>query len=201
MGNRAFDDIGQTIGELIKPEPPRSIGEAVAKAKEFYPLLKIGPKRSRKPGICQQVVHTGDQIDLTTLPILRCWPLDGDPESVGYPAGINDDVPGLGHPESMMKHGTPSTAGGSSPSRGSIRFMPTIEMSSNQSRTTSVCTVFSCSAKIGSRCIGICTMTGRLIGVHGKSLVSPCPLRSRWVDRLFCHTARPARSPRGSLSC
>ena len=99
MGGRAFDDIGATIAELIKPEPPRSIGEAIAKARKFAPLLKIGPKRLRSPGPCQQVVHTGDTIDLTRLPILRCWPLDGDYEGVGYPAGINDGIPGLGHRE------------------------------------------------------------------------------------------------------
>jgi len=97
LGGRAFDDIGETIAGLVKPEPPRSIGEAIAKAKQFMPLLKIGPKRSKKAGPCQEVVLTGDDIDLTTLPILRCWPMDGDFEAVGYPAGINYAVPGLGH--------------------------------------------------------------------------------------------------------
>lgn len=99
LGSRAFDDIAQTIGELVKPEPPRSISEAFTKAKQFFPLLKIGPKRSNKPGPCQQVVHTESDIDLTKLPMLRCWPLDGDFEAVGYPAGINDDIQGLGHPD------------------------------------------------------------------------------------------------------
>ncbi len=99
LGGRPLDDIARQIGELVKPEPPRSLGEAIAKAKQFAPLLKIGPKRLKLAGMCQQVVRTGDEIDLTRLPILRCWPLDGDFEAVGYPAGINDNVPGLGHPE------------------------------------------------------------------------------------------------------
>jgi 4-hydroxy-3-polyprenylbenzoate decarboxylase len=99
LGNRALDDIAEQIGSLVKPEPPRSLSEALAKGKEFLPLLKIGPKRLKSPGPCQQVVKTGEQIDLTRLPILRCWPLDGDFESVGYPAGINDNVPDLGHPD------------------------------------------------------------------------------------------------------
>lgn len=93
-----FDEIGGQIGELVKPEPPRGLGEAIAKARQFAPLLKIGPKRSRKRPPCQEIVQTGDAIDLTTLPILRCWPLDGDFESVGYPAGVNDGILGLGHP-------------------------------------------------------------------------------------------------------
>jgi len=99
FGNRSFDDIAATIAQLVKPEPPRSIPEAFEKAKQFFPLLKIGPKRSAKPGQCQQVVHTHDNIDLTILPILKCWPLDGNFEAVGYPAGINDEIPGMGHPD------------------------------------------------------------------------------------------------------
>ncbi|MGV6814529.1 MAG: UbiD family decarboxylase domain-containing protein [Phycisphaerales bacterium] len=97
MGGRSFDAIGEQIAGLVKPEPPRSIGEALAKGKEFLPILKIGPKRSKKPGACQEVVHLGAEIDLTTLPILRCWEMDGDFEAVDYPAGINDEVSGLGH--------------------------------------------------------------------------------------------------------
>ncbi len=95
----AFDAIGETIGELVKPEPPRSLAEAVAKARQFLPLLKIGPKRVKGPGRCQEVVKTGDAVDLTRLGIIRCWEHDGDYEAVGYPPGINDDVPGLGHPD------------------------------------------------------------------------------------------------------
>ncbi|MEM1185060.1 MAG: UbiD family decarboxylase domain-containing protein [Planctomycetota bacterium] len=94
-----LDGLAKKIGELAKPQPPRGLSEAIDKAKQFAPLLKIGPKRSKSPGLCQQVEHVGDAIDLTGLPILRCWPLDGDFEAVGYPKGVNDAVPGLGHPD------------------------------------------------------------------------------------------------------
>lgn len=99
LGHRALDEIASTIGELIKPQPPRSLREALAKGRQVLPLLKIGPKRLKRDGICQQVVRLGDEIDLTRLPILRCWPIDGDFEAVGYPAGINDSIDGLGHPD------------------------------------------------------------------------------------------------------
>lgn len=98
LGDRGIEETAGVIGELTKPELPRSIREAVGKARQFWPLLKIGPKRSRRAGVCQEVVLTGDAIDLTTLPILRCWPDDGDFAEFGYPAGINDGVPGTGHP-------------------------------------------------------------------------------------------------------
>lgn len=91
-----FDALAAKIGALVKPEPPSSLADALRKAGQFLPLLRTPPKRARGSGECQQVVLTGDRVDLTRLPLLRCWPLDGDFESVGYPAGINDGVPGLG---------------------------------------------------------------------------------------------------------
>jgi len=94
-----FDAIGEIIGELVKPEPPRSMGEALAKAKQFAPLLKIGPKRLKGPGACQEVVRTGNAVDLTRMGMIRCWEHDGDFEAMGYPPGLNDAIPGLGHPD------------------------------------------------------------------------------------------------------
>ena len=99
LGGQPLDGIAGRIAELVQPAPPRSISEAIDKAKQFLPLLKIGPKRLKSAGQSQEVVRTGPDIDLTRLPILRCWPLDGDFQSVGYPADVNDGVPDLGHPE------------------------------------------------------------------------------------------------------
>lgn len=93
-----FDAIAARIASLTKPVPPRSLGEAWEKAKEVLPLVRITPK-TVSSGACQQVVKTGDDIDLTRIPILRCWPLDGDPGAVGYPPDVNAGVPGLGHPD------------------------------------------------------------------------------------------------------
>jgi len=77
-----FESIGARIGSLAKPQPPRSLGEIWSRAKEFLPLLRIGPK-SVSAGPCQEVVSR--DFDLTRLPITKCWPLDGDPQAVGYP--------------------------------------------------------------------------------------------------------------------
>lgn len=90
-----FDALAGRIGSLVKPQPPSSLGELVAKAREFLPLLRIPPRRKGGQGPCQEVIHTGDQIDLTQLPIIRCWPLDGDFAAVGYPSNVNDGVPGI----------------------------------------------------------------------------------------------------------
>lgn len=83
---RGIAAIGARIASLTKPVPPRTAGELLAKAREFAPLLKIGPKRVRR-GPCQEVVKltARNEVDLTRLPILKCWPLDGNPSAVGFP--------------------------------------------------------------------------------------------------------------------
>lgn len=91
-----FEAIAVRIAQLVKPEPPQSLSDAIAKARQFLPLFRIPPKRKRGAGLCQQVVIPEDRVDLTRLPIIKCWPLDGDFAGLGYPAGINDGIPGLG---------------------------------------------------------------------------------------------------------
>jgi len=91
-----FEALGAKIGSLVKPEPPSGLGDLLAKARQFLPLLRIPPKRKSGRGPCQEVVLTGEAADLTKLPILRCWPLDGDLAAVGYPNDVNRGIPGLG---------------------------------------------------------------------------------------------------------
>ncbi|MFN0130977.1 MAG: UbiD family decarboxylase domain-containing protein [Phycisphaerales bacterium] len=91
-----FEHIAGRIAELVKPEPPRSLRDALAKARQFLPLLRIPPRRLRGMGLCQETVLTDDRIDLTRWPLIRCWPLDGNLAAVGYPGDINAGIPGLG---------------------------------------------------------------------------------------------------------
>ncbi|MCH2038734.1 MAG: UbiD family decarboxylase, partial [Rickettsiales bacterium] len=66
-------EIGETLAFLRQPEPPSKLKEAI----EMLPLLKkamsMKPKTLKKAP-CQQVVLTGDEIDLSALPIQTCWP-------------------------------------------------------------------------------------------------------------------------------
>ncbi len=69
-------EVGETLAFLRQPEPPGGWREAL----EMLPLLKTAmsmkPKTTRKAP-CQEVVLTGGDIDLNTLPIQNCWP--GEP--------------------------------------------------------------------------------------------------------------------------
>ena len=72
----ALREFGEQLAFLRQPEPPGGWREAV----EMLPLLKtvmaMKPKTvSRAP--CQEVVLTGDDIDLARLPVQMCWP--GEP--------------------------------------------------------------------------------------------------------------------------
>jgi 4-hydroxy-3-polyprenylbenzoate decarboxylase len=93
-GEGGFDGLGERLGKIIKPEPPPTLLAKLQKIPELLELAKMPPKRVRS-GICQEVVCTGEQVDLTRLPIIKCWPLDGDLAAVGWPADMNDGVPGV----------------------------------------------------------------------------------------------------------
>jgi 4-hydroxy-3-polyprenylbenzoate decarboxylase len=80
-----FASIAARLASLTKPQPPRGLRDMLAKAREFWPLLRIPPKRVKR-GVCQEVVKLASrgEVDLTRLPLIKCWPLDGDPQKVGY---------------------------------------------------------------------------------------------------------------------
>lgn len=69
-------DIGETLAFLRQPEPPKGIKDAI----DMMPLLKtvlaMKPKTVKKAP-CQDIVLTGDDINLDRLPIQSCWP--GEP--------------------------------------------------------------------------------------------------------------------------
>ncbi|MBS0192308.1 MAG: UbiD family decarboxylase [Phycisphaerales bacterium] len=90
-----LEGLAARIEKLIKPVPPPTLLAKIQKIPELLELAKLPPKKVRT-GPCQEVVRTGKDVDLTRLPILRCWPLDGDFGSLGYPEGINDHIAELG---------------------------------------------------------------------------------------------------------
>ncbi|MSO75826.1 MAG: UbiD family decarboxylase [Alphaproteobacteria bacterium] len=68
--------VGETLAYLRQPEPPGGWREAF----ELLPLLKTVmamKPRAVASAPCQEVVLTGDDIDLGLLPIQTCWP--GEP--------------------------------------------------------------------------------------------------------------------------
>lgn len=92
-----FAALASKIENIVKPQPPAGLREKIGKGLELAKLASLGPK-TVKSGACQQIVKTGNDIDLFELPIIKCWPDDGDPTRCGYPLTPQDagTAPGQG---------------------------------------------------------------------------------------------------------
>jgi 4-hydroxy-3-polyprenylbenzoate decarboxylase len=69
-------EVGELLAFLRQPEPPRGLGEAMEMLPLARTVMSMRPKTVNKAPV-QEVVLTGDQIDLSKLPIQTCWP--GEP--------------------------------------------------------------------------------------------------------------------------
>ena len=69
-------EVGETLAFLRQPEPPGGFREALSHLPLLKTVMAMKPKTvSSAP--CQEVVLTGADIDLSSLPIQTCWP--GEP--------------------------------------------------------------------------------------------------------------------------
>ena len=76
FGVERLDDVARRLEDVIEMQPPQGLVEKVKGLKKLKSIADSLPKTvSRAP--VQEVVLTGDEIDLGALPIQRCWP--GDP--------------------------------------------------------------------------------------------------------------------------
>jgi 4-hydroxy-3-polyprenylbenzoate decarboxylase len=76
LGCEDLEELAARVQALVKPEMPATLMGKVRKLPELARLASFPPKSVRS-GMCQQVVHLGEQADLTHLPIIKCWPEDG----------------------------------------------------------------------------------------------------------------------------
>jgi 4-hydroxy-3-polyprenylbenzoate decarboxylase len=63
---------------FLDPKPPEGILGKLKALPKVGELASVFPKTVRS-GPCQEVVATGDAVDLSALPILTCWPQDAGP--------------------------------------------------------------------------------------------------------------------------
>ncbi len=77
--NRKPEDLralGETLAFLRQPEPPGGWKEALDLMPIARQVMAMSPKTVKKAA-CQEIVLTGDKIDLGRLPVQTCWP--GEP--------------------------------------------------------------------------------------------------------------------------
>ncbi len=81
FGGRGLDEIAQKIRELLKimnMRKPGSAAEMMTLFSQASTVLKAPPRKlrfGRAP--CQEIVLTGNQINIDEIPVLKTWPLDG----------------------------------------------------------------------------------------------------------------------------
>ncbi|HEX4177864.1 MAG TPA: hypothetical protein VHY57_05475, partial [Rhizomicrobium sp.] len=66
-------EVGELLAQLRQPQPPRSFGEAADLLPLVKTVLAMKPKTVSRPA-CQEIVLKGDDIDLSNLPVMTCWP-------------------------------------------------------------------------------------------------------------------------------
>ena len=72
-----IDDVARDIERYVKLAPPETFADKVRLLPLLLEASRIPPViMSTKNAFCQEVVKTGDDVDLTSLPILQCWPKD-----------------------------------------------------------------------------------------------------------------------------
>jgi 4-hydroxy-3-polyprenylbenzoate decarboxylase len=72
-------ELEEKVSNLLSPELPSSLAEALKRGKELAGVLKSiapRPKILRKKAPCQEVIRKGKEANLLDLPILKCWPKD-----------------------------------------------------------------------------------------------------------------------------
>src|ERR671914_805232 len=89
FGVERLDELGERVADVLELQPPHGLVDKVRSLQKLKSIATSGPKDVRS-GPVQDVVLEGDDIDLTTLPIQRCWP--GDPAPfITLPAVITRD--------------------------------------------------------------------------------------------------------------
>ncbi len=77
LGSDSLDELAERVQQLVKPEIPTTLLDKMKRLPDLMKMASFPPKTVRT-GICQQIVLEGDKADLTKLPLIQCWPLDGD---------------------------------------------------------------------------------------------------------------------------
>jgi 4-hydroxy-3-polyprenylbenzoate decarboxylase len=76
LGGESLNEVAGRIEAMVKLTPPGGIREKLAMLPKLAAVARILPKIVGK-GPCQELVFTGDQVDLERIPAQLCWPGDG----------------------------------------------------------------------------------------------------------------------------
>ena len=78
LGIGSWEEWDARLEPLLDPKPPEGLVEKLKSIPKLTDLAQVFPKTVRSAP-CQEVVETGDAVDLAKLPVLTCWPQDAGP--------------------------------------------------------------------------------------------------------------------------
>ncbi|WP_456379382.1 4-hydroxy-3-polyprenylbenzoate decarboxylase [Thiolapillus sp.] len=74
----ALREVGKLLATLKEPDPPKGMKDAWDKLPLYRKVLDMAP-RERKSAPCQEVVLSGEDVNLSRIPVQTCWPGDAGP--------------------------------------------------------------------------------------------------------------------------
>src|SRR6476660_7246482 len=89
FGVDRLDDVAAKLEDVLEMQPPQGLVDKVRGLKKLKSIADSLPQ-SKRSGPAQEIVVTGDDVDLGALPIQTCWPGDAAP-FITLPAVITKD--------------------------------------------------------------------------------------------------------------
>src|SRR6478736_5613324 len=73
FGVERLDDVAAKLEEVLEMQPPQGLVDKVRGLKKLKSIADSLPQTTRR-GPAQDIVVTGDDVDLGALPVQTCWP-------------------------------------------------------------------------------------------------------------------------------
>jgi 4-hydroxy-3-polyprenylbenzoate decarboxylase len=89
LGVEDLGEIAADIDAILSPRPPAGLVDKLQMLPQLKRLGDVFPRTVRS-GACQEIVKTGDEVKLSALPVLTCWPQDGGP-TITFPLVFTKD--------------------------------------------------------------------------------------------------------------
>src|SRR5438094_2347058 len=89
FGVERLDDVARKVADVLEMQPPSGLMDKVRGLQKLKSIADSRPQTVRRGAVQELVLH-GDDVDLSLLPVQRCWP--GDPAPfITLPAVITRD--------------------------------------------------------------------------------------------------------------
>jgi 4-hydroxy-3-polyprenylbenzoate decarboxylase len=79
LGSESLDALAGRLHDIINTKPPKTFLDKIKLLPELIRYSRFLPRTVKGKAPCQEIIKTGDDIDLTKIPVLFCWPDDGGP--------------------------------------------------------------------------------------------------------------------------